>query len=518
MGNWSRYLWGVVAAAGLLELASSADAESCSLELKKVDTAASNRADYIFRATYPQHFNVPITEGVRFGGQDNLPKFADVINKEPDKYHTKHPVRGVIKLGSQNFGYVLDSSVKETDPEEGDDEKKADGKEESSLLSGLARLFSGSKKETKQESFQAVPYDRLYFDRNHNGDLTDEEVIEAKSTNSYGSSDYFATSFPRIDVTIKVDSTTLDYAFTFSATSHGSGNFGYLSGSVNAAAYREGEITLGDKKHRVFLIDYNSNGRFDDEPAINASVRTSDGKVYVTQGDRLYIDPDLKDTSRNPYGAATDDDLYDVSTLIHLDGRFYELTVSPAGDKLSLEPSDTPVGYVSNPNKNFRAVVYGEKGFLKVRSNESGKAPLPAGEWKLQAYVIDGTGMEEPKKANAEESLSVIGLLTQSLGPPMAALAPRSTMVSATGTVNYKAVEVIEGETVELPFGPPYRPMVDVQYRQGTNVVSLGMSLVGVADEICTDMKIRGNKPGKPKFTIATAGGETVDEGVFEYG
>ncbi len=87
------------------------------------------------------------------------------------------------------------------------------------------------------------------------------------------------------------------------------------------------------------------------QPTVNTSVWTPDGQLYVTQGDRLYIDPELNTASRNPYGAATDDDLHDVSQLILIEGRFYDLSVSPAGDKLSLEPSDVAVGYVSNPNQ-----------------------------------------------------------------------------------------------------------------------------------------------------------------------
>ena len=499
--------------AGLLGLATNANGESCSLELKKVDTDSSNRTDYLFRATYPQHFTVPITEGIRFGGQNDQPKFADVIKKEPEKYQAKHPVRGVIKLGSQSFGYALDSSVKGSD-----DEKEPEAKAEQSggLLSSLRRLLTGEKAKPKNpKSFQAVPYDRLYFDRDHDGDLTDEKVIEARSTSSYGNRNYFRTSFSRIDVAIEVDSAKTEHAFTLSVTAHGLGTYGYVSGSVNSAAYREGEITLAGKKHRVVLIDFNSNGRFDDEPEIN-SIRTPDGKVWATQGDRLYVDPDLSASSRNPYDVSSSNDLFEVSRLIHLDGQFHDLTVSPTGDKLTLEPSDIAVGYVSNPNQDFSAVVYGEQGLVKIRSDESGKAPLPIGSWKLQAYTLDRTGMEKPKKTESEPS--ILDLLSEALGPTIAARAPRSTIVLATATVKYEAVEVKEGQTCELPFGPPYRPTVDVQYPQGTNLVSLGMSLIGSADEVCTEMQINGNQPGKPKFTITTADGKTVAEGEFEYG
>lgn len=408
--------------------------------------------------------------------------------------------------------------MKGTEDEE--DKKEAKETEKSSgWLSSLRRLLTGEEAEPKNaKSFQVVPYDRLYFDRDHDGDLTDEKVIVGQSTNSYSALNYSSTTFPRIDVLTEIDSTKLDYAFTLTATASGSGTYGYVSGSLNSAVYREGQITLAGKKRRIVLIDFNSNGRFDDEPRINTSMRTPDGKVWATQGDRFYVDPDLNAASRNPYDVSSSNDLFEVSELVNLDGRFYDLTVSPAGDKLTLDPSNVAVGHVSNPNPKFRAVVYGDQGFVKISSDDSGKALLPVGSWKLQAYSLDRTGMEEPKKKDTESESSILGLLTEALGPTVAARAPRSTTVSATATMKYKAVEVKKGQTVELPFGAPYLPTVDVQYPQGSNQVSLGMSLIGSADEICTDMRIKGSQPGKPSFSITTADGKTILDGEFEYG
>ncbi len=516
MRKWLRYIGGMVAVVSLLGLPPNVHGESCSLELKKTDPTTSSRESYIFRATSSQHFSKAITGGIRFGGKNDVPEFDEVIKTDRAEYRATHPVRGVIKLGSQDFGFVLDSSVNKE--EELDEEEQADQKEESGgLLSSLSRILLGEKaKPKKTDDFQLVPYDRLYFDCDHDGDLTDEEVVDASTTSNYADRTYVATSFPRVDVPILVDSTKLDYAFTLRVTAQSSSSYAYVSGSVSAAAYREGEITVAGNKHRVVLVDFNSNGRFDDEPAINPSVRTSDGKVYATQGDRLYIDPDLNAVSRSPYDISTADDQFDVCKLLHLDGRFYELTVSPAGDKLSLEPSEVEVGYVSNPNP-ATVVVYGDQGLVKIRYDESGKAPLPVGAWKLRSYTIDRSGMDEPKKA-AEAEPSILGVLSEALGPTAAARAPRSTVVSATATSRYETVDVEKGETVPLPFGPPYRPTVDVQYQQGTGQVSLGLTLLGTADEVCTDMKIKGSRPGKPRFTITDVAEDQVAEGEFEYG
>ena len=52
----------------------------------------------------------------------------------------------------------------------------------------------------------------------------------------------------------------------------------------------------------------------------------------------------------------------EVSKLIEIDGRFYDLKISPAGDKLSLDRTTTPLGNVTNPNDGFRAVIYSDKG------------------------------------------------------------------------------------------------------------------------------------------------------------
>lgn len=523
MRKLSRYVGGVVAAVCLLGITAMANGETCSLELKKVDASSTNRASYLYRATSSQSFYRPITDAIRFREQPGEAKFADVIEKEPEEYQAEHPIRGVIKLGSQDFGYVLDTSVKvdageqeKGDKKDKEEERDAKKEESGSLLSSLAKMLTGGK-DKKAEAFKSVPYDRLYFDLDHDGDLTDEEVIEAESSRSANGGNYVSTSFSRIDVPIKVESEKLDYAFTMRVTAYSSGNHGYVSGSVNAAAYREGEITLDGKKHQLVLVDFNSNGRFDDATEINTSVRTPDQRVYSSYGDRLYVDPDANTSGQSLYDVTTGDGLLSVGKLIYLGGQFYDMTVTPAGDKLTLEPSKVAVGYVSNPSQDFCAVVYGDQGVLRIRSDESGKAPLPVGSWKLKNYTLDRTGFDQEKKADPKAEPSILDVLSDALGPTVAARAPRSTIVSATAKLNYDAVAVKEGETVELPFGPPFIPEVDVQYRQGTNQVSLGLTLVGSAGEACTNMAVNGNRPGKPKFTIS-AGDEVVAEGQFEYG
>jgi hypothetical protein len=78
-------------------------------------------------------------------------------------------------------------------------------------------------------------------------------------------------------------------------------------------------------------------------------------------------------------------------------------------------------------------------------------------------------------------------------------------------------VEVRAGETAELPFGAPYTPQVTGSVQSGDKI-SLGMSLVGIGGEVCSNLIVDGGRPGKPAFTITDPDGKVVERGTFEYG
>ena len=89
------------------------------------------------------------------------------------------------------------------------------------------------------------------------------------------------------------------------------------------------------------------------------------------------------------------------------------------------------------------------------------------------------------------------------------------------GLGRVKAVKVVAGETVEMPFGPPYKPVVtsyqSVDAKQKP-VTQLSLSLIGSAGENCTNMTVTGDRPPKPTFTITDTEGKVVQSGSFEYG
>ena len=372
MREWSRYLVGVLAVTGLCFFVPCAGAETCTLELKRVDLSARTVSpellgDFLAIYSNPQSFFQQLggPRGMipRTNSESTL-KFADVIKKEPGKYVTDTPFRGVAALGSGHYGFVLDLAPSEKDDQEDDekeskDDKAVEKKEETgaSLLSMLGDAIAPpapSRPENK-----AVSYTRLYFDLNHNGDLTDDEVIEATASGTY-------SIFPTVELTIDVDGKKLDYAFAFRVYSRVTSSYAYASASLNSAAYREGEITLDGKKRRVVLIDFNSNGRFDDA----VSFRTNDGAVSWVMGDMLYIDPESPRMSRSLFSAASGGNQYYVSKLISVDGQFLDLVIDPSGETLSLGPTSVPHPYsrpeeeqLAGPHPAGRPTPSGLSGF-----------------------------------------------------------------------------------------------------------------------------------------------------------
>jgi len=518
----SKRLVGVVAVTVLLAAATNrsmpgASAETCSLELKRLESASQGRSlspleTYVLRFTSSQSFFFQIgVPGAVRSATEPAADFSKVIQKEPAKYNSQQPFRGVAKLGTQQFGFVLDAAPRPAAPDDAKDQPQKDQAE--------------GAPEAKVKQPPAAPdlegYSRLYFDLNHNGDLTDDKVIEAEQSPrmirfSVGYAQY---SFPRVDVSVEADGAKMDYAFFFRVYSQRSDKLQYAVASLSAAAYRDGEITLDGKKRRVVLVDFNSNGRFDDRMEVDKDISLTEGQVYPRQGDMLYVDLDPNRPSYSYYYDTTrNDEQYPLSKLINLDGRFYDLEISVTGEKLTLTPSSVPVGSVTNPNDGYRALVYSDLGFLKISGGKSKPALLPEGEWKLLSYTIDRTGLPADATEPAKKEFSLLQSLAEAMAGAAGPSGPRVTLVSARATADFPAVKVREGQTVALPFGPPYKPTVNVAYRSGAEEFSLGMSLVGSAGEICSDLMVDGGRPKAPEFTISTTDGKEVQRGNFGYG
>ena len=440
-------------------------AQTVKLRLKLLPPATSPApTDWIRKNILPQSFYMALDGSTDEGAA----RFRQIVKNEPGQYNSKRPFRGVAKLGSGEYAFVLDS--------------KAQG---------------------------AKGYGRLYFDRNHNGDLTDASVLDAGAPREYSSTSLASWHFvfPRVDLAIDIDGIRADYAFFFTSDYRESGTgYRYVTASLAAAAYREGQVTLGAKPRRVVVLDSSSSGRFDDQWKIAEDAgkrRRIEPLTWYTVGDKLLFDPDSR-AQREPFDYWFEG--WPMSTLVNLDGQFYDVSVSAVGDTLVAAPSSVPLGSVTNPCETFRAIVYGDRGCLKISGGGSRPVPLPAGRWKLLYLAISLTG-DPPDRAPT---------ITAGLPPPGSA--PGLWQAWAIATAESPEVLVPPGQTVPFPFGPPYRLGVDGRRVPGRKPISLRLTMVGSGGEYCVRMQAGNRQPEEPEFTISTPDGKEVEQGHFTAG
>jgi hypothetical protein len=481
--NWS-YRPGKAAptaARGKAEPAAPAETgpQSCSLELRRLEVpkrgGGNPAAEIIARLSYPQSFFVEVAAGQSTPTMDEgAARFREIVKHEP-RYVVKCPLRSVARLGAEEYAFALDAA----DP-------RSNG------------------------------YDVMYFDLNRDGDLTNDKVIRAQQGSS-APGGHSRREFPRVDLPLTIDGAQTAYSFFVTADVHSGRELSYASASLVAGAYREGKIVLGGKRRQLVLLDRNCNGRFDDE----IKVSHFEGNPTLGYGDTLLVDPDPSlFRSRSAADIAAAGGHY-VSKLIGVDGRFYELQVTPAGDKLTFTPSAAPIGYVSNPCPGFRALVYNDQAVVSVSRGRTNAAPLPEGQWRLASYTIDLTGYSGPLGPGPRGSRNRAGTSLSTIVPvssaPLRGPGSGQVLLSARATKDCKAIEVRGGETVALPFGPPYRPVVKAS-RGKAGTVSLSLTLVGASGEVCTNLELNGGHPPGPEFVIATSQGQVVEHGKFEFG
>ena len=397
---------------------------------KKSRAKGSVPSDYIFRLTAPQQFCLQFKKG----NADNETDFLNAVKTQP-KYNAPLPFRGLAKLGSGKYCFALD----------------------------LAKS-------------QSTGYDRLYFDKNGNGDLTDDKPIDASSVTT-PSPGMVQSQFPAVDVSLDVDGKTLDYAFIMNAICRRSATDAYATASLYAAVVREGSIAQGNKQTKLLLVDHNSNGRFDDTVTIQPSGTPA-------EGDLLLVNPNPKNNLSADATMGRDRNF--VSKTVCLGKDFYRMEVTPSGESVKLTPTKLDLGNVSNSSPGYRTVLFCEDyGVLMLGGMKDQKIPLPTGEWKVLNYTIDTGGA--------------------------------GTSVTATFGDEPSSVTVEKAKTVKLPFGAPYHAVVTA-HRTNASQVSLSLAISGVGGERCTSFYINKSRPPKPLFVVKDKDGKAVHQGSFEYG
>ena len=471
---------GLLSAAAMLISTAAAAEETCRLELIRMEPqrpgAKLPQNEWPYRNVSPQRFTLSLGAKQAYNPYDA--EFKKIVKKEPEKYVSDRPFRGVAHLASKPYAFVLDK------------------KEESS-----------------------AGYDRLYFDLNGDGDLTDEKPIDAfepppkkpaaekadakKPPHRRGSSASWSY-FPRVDILLDVDGKKLDYSFFFSVYRQERNDYSYVMASLAAAAYRRGELTLDGKQHSLALVDHNSNGRYDDVmtmPKISPGAR---GRFNPSYGDVLWIGAAEADAAGKPAAGHQQPSSHFLAKLMILDGKYYQAKVSPRGDEIVWRPSDIAQGTVESPHQSCTVALASDQASITLNLEKSKPAAVPAGQWRILSYSITEKDWVKPEDKTAKDDKQ----------KPRRQSASSSIIVQ--GTYEMPPVEVRPGETTELKFGPPFKLVFKVYHQPGQE--SFSMNVVGSQGGAVTSIILGGRRPPKPEITITDQKGEVVAQGNFEYG
>ena len=407
------------------------------LEPPKGKARALRATEYYLKLTKPQLFHMQLGER---NGDRNEAEFRRIVKTEA-KYSAKVPFRGVAKLGGHDYAFALDS-------------------------------------------VKNVGYDKLYFDLNRDGDLTNDKPLTATNV-SAPATGVSQSQFPRVDLKLEAGDKSVDYSFLLSTFCQQTAAESSASVSLYSAVVREGQITQGGKPVQIVLLDHNSNGRFDD----TVNVQLVAGNVVPSTADLLLVNPNTKEKLSSDDITLGRDRNY-VSKTVCIGKNFYKLEVPPAGDSVKLTPTDLAIGYVTNASPAYRAVVFSnDYGVMMIGGLANQKIPLPEGKWSVASYTIDATGFTGSAR----------------------------TAITATFGGRPSSVEVKNGETSQLPFGAPFKGVVTASRAAG-NKVYLSLAIQGSAGENCTSFYVNGSRPPEPHFVIKDSKGSVVYQGAFEYG
>ena len=428
-------------------LVAQAGAVTCTLEARTVQLRDGEpvASEQTFATVNPQTMYMRAGQAVGSGRE-----FAEAVKKEPE-YRCETPCKGVLKVGEGRMLVALDT-----------------------------RDGTGS-------------YDTIYLDRNGNLDLSDDEPV-ARS----------GKDFPLIEIEAPDGQGTFTWALRVETYDYDSraGGTPYRYVRFRTATYREGTVQLDGRDVRIVLLDYNSNGRYDDETTVDPKGNASTGLLYARTGDHMLVDPEEGPPVYRFYFMTSLAARQPISKLVCINGKCYECSVAPSGATIELLPLKQPAGSLAYDAPRWQMLLLGDAGIIKVMGEGGRPAPVPAGEWKLVEY----TAYYGPSQARRLEDL---------------------TLIAAHGAADASPITVQADKTTAAPCGGPYqldvvasRPNVlrGQPKEKGPVPVNLTLRIAGRAGDVCNNMLVAGERPPKPTFVIATAGGKKVESGAFEYG
>jgi hypothetical protein len=275
--------------------------------------------------------------------------------------------------------------------------------------------------------------------------------------------------FGPVRVSLKTDHGPRLYHFLVRSYAY-SRNYQYLN--LETACYYLGQVRLGDKTHKVALVDNNANGAFND-------LSTS-----PWDGDRLLID--LNDDGQFAVNAAGSPETFPMSKLLQVGDGYVAVEAAPDGSSLAMSVPDLKLGQVQSDGAfQITLISSAAEGVLRVKS-EDGQAKVPVGEYRLYETAItrkDDQG--------------------------------RRWELSSSSRGEMPTIKVAADTTTELKLGSPLQARVSA--RVSGRSVSFSLELTDAAGLAAT-VTLNGQRPAAPKLRIKRADGKEIGRYDFHYG
>jgi len=179
---------------------------------------------------------------------------------------------------------------------------------------------------------------RLYIDRNHNGDLTDDGdgVMQSVGKNLPGArvGPHFAT-VPASWGTAEKETATADYGMMFLFGADRSGTTHSMI--TRTAAVRAGSVALDGRDVRLALIETRGEGDFDLSSATTATTANFQDRSIKTM--QLLVDVDGD-------GSFAATEVFDATLPIQVGAVVYRAGAAADGARVTLTPTDKPAQVV----------------------------------------------------------------------------------------------------------------------------------------------------------------------------
>ena len=350
-------------------------------------------------------------------------------------------------------------------------------------------------------------YKRVYFDRNGNHDLTDDEPLVGEAR-TFSQSTYFDCSFPAIDLEIDVGGHIMPYCLNLRLNGNISEQpSGDLEDSevvrnmrVLAMPYCSylGELALDGIGYRIALGDSTANGTFDqmarletDRPYSSQRLNAQGDSFFITTSDRV---------------APTDGHV--LGRFLALGDRIFEVQIDVPAGRMTLTPWQTDLGTLELPTPVRSMTLLSTTdsgGIMMVCADE--RTAVPSGTYRLMDYQQ---------------------IKTDEWGDEWA--------LRATGSGDASPITIPLNGSVSLAIGEPLQAIISVsdwslQQAVAKGTLRITLNMIGHVNEQIADLRrISGtntqhtlskrdtDRPEEPTYRIIKPDGERITSGSFEYG